>query len=302
MSSAISFLRSLGLRIEFWLGYLCSCLGSRRRLVSPSESVAVGSWVNSERSLVNGEPQTLVVDRWTGVRHCSRPLLAHVWVEFGPMRLAIKVPVAMSAVVLVLSACGDGLELSQEETAEAILTAEEFPLEGYTRGEVDESLPEGDGQENGEDSLAALLEGQDVPQACREALEATDLNSGTITAQSKATFTRGDASAPLPTEVELMVATVDGDSPLEALAAVNDECEEISVEEDGLAMTMSFSELEDLEGTKVSVAVDELTIDMLMGGTSQDRMVVAAVATGIDEGELTEVVDAQVDKLPEVSG
>ncbi len=218
------------------------------------------------------------------------------------MRRAMKVPVAMSAVVLVLSSCGSGVELSQEETAEALLTAEEFPLEGFTRGEVDESLPEGGEEETDEDSLAALLEGQDVPEECQEALEATDLNSGTITAQSKATFTQGDESAPLPTEVELVVATVDGDSPLDALAAVNDECEEIRVEEDGLAMTMSFSELEGLEGTKVSVAVDEVTIDMLMGGASQDRMVVAAVATGVDEGELKEVVDTQVDKLPEVGG
>ncbi|MGB5935686.1 MAG: hypothetical protein WBG76_07450 [Ornithinimicrobium sp.] len=218
------------------------------------------------------------------------------------MRAAMKMSVALSAAVLGLSACGSGLELSQEEAAEAMLTAEEFPLEGFTRGEVDESWPEGGEEETDEDSLAALLEGQDVPEACQEALEATDLNSGTITAQSKATFTQGDESAPLPTEVELVVATVDGDSPLDALAAVNDECDEITVEEDGLAMTMSFSDLEDLEGTKVSVAVDELTIDMLMGGTSQDSMVVAAVATGVDEGELKDIVDTQVDKMSDVSG
>ncbi|MGB6005374.1 MAG: hypothetical protein WBG36_12275, partial [Ornithinimicrobium sp.] len=117
------------------------------------------------------------------------------------MRAAMKMSVALSAAVLGLSACGSGLELSQEEAAEAMLTAEEFPLEGFTRGEVDETLPEGGEEETDEDSLAALLEGQDVPEACQEALEATDLNSGSIIAQSKATFTQGDESAPLPTEV-----------------------------------------------------------------------------------------------------
>ncbi|CAN5430902.1 hypothetical protein BH23ACT6_BH23ACT6_17690 [soil metagenome] len=218
------------------------------------------------------------------------------------MRAAMKMAVVLGAGVLGLSACGGGLELSQDQTAEAVLSAEEFPLDGFTRGDIDESLPEEGDEEADEDSLAALLEGQDVSAACQEALEATDLSGGTITAQSKATFTQGDDSAPLPTEVELVVATVDGDSPLAALASVNDECDEITVEEEGLSMTMSFENLEDLEGTKVSVSVDELTIDMLMGGTSQDSMVVAAVATGVDESELTQVVDAQMEKLSTVEG
>lgn len=218
------------------------------------------------------------------------------------MRAAMKMAVVLGAGVLGLSACGGGLELSQDQTAEAVLSAEEFPLDGFTRGDIDESLPEEGDEEADEDSLAALLEGQDVSAPCQEALEATDLSGGTITAQSKATFTQGDDSAPLPTEVELVVATVDGDSPLAALASVNDECDEITVEEEGLSMTMSFENLEDLEGTKVSVSVDELTIDMLMGGTSQDSMVVAAVATGVDESELTQVVDAQMEKLSTVEG
>ncbi|MGB5952939.1 MAG: hypothetical protein WBG57_10580 [Ornithinimicrobium sp.] len=218
------------------------------------------------------------------------------------MRAAMKMAVTLGAGVLTLSACGSGgLELSQEQTAQAVLTAEEFPLDGFTRGEVDESLPSEDEDAAAEDSLASLLEGQEVPDACQEALEATDLSSGAITAQSKATFTQGDDSAPLPTEVELVVATVDGESPLAGLAAVNDECEEINVEQEGLSMTMTFEDLADLEGTKVSVAIDEISIDMLMGGTSEDSMVVAAVATGVEEAELKEIVDAQVTKMSEVS-
>lgn len=219
------------------------------------------------------------------------------------MRAAMTMAMTLSVGVLGLSACGGGgLELSQEETAEAVLTAEQFPLDGFTRGEVDESLPDQDQAEDSEDSLAALLQGQEVPEACQDALEATDLSSGEITAQSKATFTQGDDSAPLPTEVELVVATVDGESPLDALAAVNEECDELTVQEEGLSMTMTFEDLADLEGTKVSVSVDEVSIDMLMGGTSEDSMVVAAVATGVEESELKQIVDAQVEKLSEIAG
>ena len=203
--------------------------------------------------------------------------------------------------LLGLGACGGATELSQEETAEVLLSAEEFPLDGYTRGEVEENGPSEEGDAAGDDSLAALLEGQDVPEACMEALEATDLGGDNFSAQSMVTFTQGDQSSPLPTTVELVVATVDGDSPLEPLAAVNDECEEVTVEESGLSMTMTFEELDDLEGTKMTVALGDVEVDMLMGGTMQDQVVVAGFGTGVDQEQLTDVIEAQVDNVEDAS-
>lgn len=201
--------------------------------------------------------------------------------------------------LLGLGACGADTELSQQQTADVLLGAEEFPLDGFTRGEVEENGPsQGDAADD--DSLAALLEGQDVPQACMDALEATDLQGDNVTAQSTVTFSQGDQSSPLPTTVELAVATVDGDSPLEPLAAVNDECDKVTVEEEGMAMTMTFQELDELEGTKMTVALGELEVDLLMGGTMQGQLVVAGFGTGIEEKQLTAVVDAQVDKLDTV--
>lgn len=205
----------------------------------------------------------------------------------------------VSTAVLGLAACGGGLELDQAETAEVLLTSEEFPLDGFTRGEVEEAAPEDASTTSApsEDSLAALLQDQDVPEVCLEALEATDLSNDDFTAQSSVLFSQGDSSTPLPTTVNVVVATVEGESPLEPLSSVNDECGEITVDEAEGSMVMSFDDLDSLDGTKLSVAMGELTVDMIMGGTMQDQMIVAGFSTGLDEDQLASVIDAQVAKL-----
>ncbi len=210
----------------------------------------------------------------------------------------------MGTAMLGLTACGGGLALDQEQTAQVLLTSEEFPLDGFTRGDVEEVSP-GDADVTSapsDDSLAALLEGQDVPEVCLEALEATDLSNDDFTAQSSVLFTQGDASAPLPNTVNVVVATVEGESPLEPLSSVNDECGEITVDEAEGSMVMSFEDLESLDGTKLSVAMGELTVDMIMGGTMEDQMIVAGFATGLDEDQLTSVIDAQMAKLTDAEG
>ncbi|MGB3259185.1 MAG: hypothetical protein WBA72_14500 [Ornithinimicrobium sp.] len=204
--------------------------------------------------------------------------------------------------VLGLTACSGGVELDQAETAEVLLSSEEFPLDGFTRGEVEESAPDNADPTSApsEDSLAALLQDQDVPEVCLEALEATDLSNDDFTAQSSVLFSQGDASTPLPTTVNVVVATVEGESPLEPLSSVNEECDEITLDEAEGSMVMSFEDLDSLDGTKLSVAMGELTVDMIMGGTMEDQMIVAGFSTGLSEDQLVSVIDAQVEKLSDV--
>ncbi|MGC1206768.1 MAG: hypothetical protein WA880_02300 [Ornithinimicrobium sp.] len=207
---------------------------------------------------------------------------------------------ALIATAMVgLSACGGGLELDQAQTAEVLLTSEEFPLDGFTRGEVEEVAADSAEATDApsDDSLAALLEGQDVPESCLEALEATDLSNDDFIAQSSVMFTQGDASSPLPTTLNLVVATVEGESPLTPLSSVNDECDEVTLDEAEGSMVMTFEDLESLDGTKLSVSMGEFTVDMIMGGTMEDQMIVAGFATGLDEDQLAEVIEAQVAKL-----
>ncbi len=138
-----------------------------------------------------------------------------------------------------------------------------------------------------------------MPESCLKALEATDLSNDDFTAQSSVMFTQGDASSPLPTTLNLVVATVEGESPLRPLSSVNDECDEVTLDEEEGSMVMSFGDLESLDGTKLSVSMGEFTVDMIMGGTMEDQMIVAGFATGLDEDQLSQVIKAQVAKLQE---
>lgn len=197
--------------------------------------------------------------------------------------------------MLGLSACGGSVELDQAQTAQVLLTAEEFPLDGFTRGEVEQSSPDEDADDEG--SLADLVEGQDVPEMCLTALEATNFNDDTFAAQSDVEFTGGDESAMFPVAVDIIVATMDGDSPLTALADVSTECDALTVDEGGANMTMTFSELTELEGTKMSITVAEVDLEAIVGGESSDKMLVAAFSTGVPEADVVKVVEAQMKKV-----
>lgn len=197
--------------------------------------------------------------------------------------------------MLGLSACGGSVELDQAQTAQVLLTAEEFPLDGFTRGEVEQSSPDEDADDEG--SLADLVEGQDVPEKCLTALEATNFSEDSFAAQSDVEFTGGDESAMFPVAVDIIVATMDGDSPLTALADVSTECDALTVDEGGANMTMTFSELTDLEGTKMSITVAEVDLEAIVGGESSDKMLVAAFSTGVPEADVVKVVEAQMKKV-----
>ena len=222
-------------------------------------------------------------------------------------RSSAFLPLAVAG-LLVLTGCGGGSgsgedELSQAQTAEVLLTEEEFPLEGFTRGTVTQQ--EADAAEQtaaAEDTLASLIEGQDVPEACRTALEGASFGEGEMAAESSVTFSGDDTSALLPQQIELVVATTDGTSPLEPLAAVNEECGELELQESGVSMTLSFSELEELEGTRMTIAAADQEFEMTMGGRTDGSTVVAVLATGVPEADVASVVDAQLTKIEETEG
>ncbi len=203
------------------------------------------------------------------------------------------------ATASLVTACGGASELSQQQTADVLLTQEDFPVDGFTRGEVTERDPTTDDAQttaSTEDSLAALVEGQDVPGACREALEETGLSDADVAAQSSVTFS-GDSSGLLPTEVELVVATIDGDSPLDPLAAVNQECEQLTFEESGITTTLDFSELDNLDGTTMVITFAEQELQMTVGGRTEGSTVVAVSATGVQQADVERIVQAQFDKI-----
>jgi hypothetical protein len=215
------------------------------------------------------------------------------------MRRTVTALAATATSVLALSACGgdEGAELTQEQTAEVLLTEEEFPLEGFTRGPVAQQEEGSEATAAPDESLAALIEGQEVPEGCREALESTSFGDDDLAAESSVSFSGDDTTSMLPQNVELVVATTDGSSPLVPLAEVNDECGEIEIEESGVAMTLTFAELESLEGTRLTIGAADQEFEMTMGGRTLGSTVVAVLATGVSEEDVVRVVEAQVEKV-----
>lgn len=215
-----------------------------------------------------------------------------------PVRRPVVPLLLLSLCLIGLSACSDR-ELTQAQTADVLLTEGEFPIEGFTRGEVNEREPTEDAAEttaSPDDSLAALIEGQDVPDACREALEATGLSDEGVVAQSSVTFS-GESSDLLPREAELVVVTTDGSSPLDALATVNQECEELRLEESGVTTTLEFTELNNLDGTNIAIAFGDQELSLTVGGRTEGSTVVAVSSTGVEEGDVEQIVQAQFDKI-----
>lgn len=206
---------------------------------------------------------------------------------------------------LTLSACGGGAEpLTQEQTAEVLLTEEEFGIDGWTRGSVEEVEPD-DGADATEDAgggeFEELVEMADgVSQECVDALSSVEGNSfGDVVAGSKVTFT-GSSEGMLPEEAELVVVSIEGDSPMAAFEAINSECSDLEVEQDGMTMKLGFNALDGLDGTKISMDVMGMKIEAIMGGVQDGDNVVAVMAIGLEEAQVKEIVEKQQEKVADL--
>ena len=62
-------------------------------------------------------------------------------------------------------------------------------------------------------------------------------------------------------------------------------------------MTMSFDSLDELEGTEISVESAGFEFGFIIGGESNDDVVVLAFGVGVDEADVAEVVDVQLEKV-----
>lgn len=209
-------------------------------------------------------------------------------------------PALTALAALGLSACGGGGDpLTQEQTTQALLTQEEFPLEGFTRGEVDE------GVEDAEGAAGDLLE--DFPGAdqlsaeCVEALGSLETLDADFGAQSTVEFVGEDTEGSLlgPSTVQLIVASMEeGDNPLELIESLNSACDDITIEEDGISMTMGFSEVEgDAQGTTITVEFLGQSLEVTVAGREDAGTYVVVTATGLDDGEIIRVLDAQEEKV-----
>lgn len=208
---------------------------------------------------------------------------------------------------LTLSACGGGAEaLTQEQTADVLLTEEEFGVDGWTRGEV-EVVESDDGADATEDPGATddfeqlVQEADGVTQECIDALDSIEGDSfGETTAGSKVTFSGASADSMLPEEADLVVVVVEGGSPLAAFEAINEECNDMEIEQDGITMKMGFEALDGLDGSKISMDVMGMQVEMIMGGVQEGDNIVALMASGLEEDQVKEIVERQMEKVADL--
>ena len=137
--------------------------------------------------------------------------------------------------VSTLAACGGGPDALDEAGAkEALLTQDEFPLDGYTRGTVTTGV-----QAAGEYDPASA---PDTSEECRAALEEFSSIDHTefLSSSASARFDAGEDSS-----LELQVAGVTQEP--EKLVDVTHElgtCGEVTRSEGGLEMTTTFEAFE----------------------------------------------------------
>lgn len=192
--------------------------------------------------------------------------------------------------VSALAACGGGPDALDEQAAEeALLTEDEFPLEGYTRGSVTTGV-----QEAGEYDPASA---PDTSDECREALEAFgSLNHEEyLSSSASARFDKGqDAS------IELQVAGATKE-PEKVIDVTHDlgRCGEVTTSEGGLELTITFEGFEkgDVRGVMMRQAVQGTEQEVWMGGRAAGNNLVYAFGSGVSQDDLAEAVDEQVAKI-----
>lgn len=189
--------------------------------------------------------------------------------------------------VSTLAACGGGPDALDEAGAkEALLTQDEFPLDGYTRGTVNTGV-----QAAGEYDPASA---PDTSEECRAALEEFSSIDHTefLSSSASVRFDAGDDSS-----LELQVAGVTQEP--EKLVDVTHElgtCGEVTRSEGGLEMTTTFEAFEngDVRGVMMRQDVQGNVVEAWMGGRTAGDNLVYAFGTGVTQDELADVVDEQV--------
>ncbi|WP_462418695.1 hypothetical protein [Kytococcus sp. Marseille-QA3725] len=189
-----------------------------------------------------------------------------------------------------LSACGGGPEALDDDGAkEALLTDDEFPLDGYERGEVTTGV-----QEQAEFDPSTL---PDVDEDCRKALEefGSAKHEELLSSSASARYEKDQDKS-----IDLQVSGAEKDpEKLIDLTADLDACGEVTSDAGGMEVTTSFEgfESDDVRGVRVTTGADGQEQKTWMGGRTAGDNVVYAVGSGVSEDDLAEAVTEQVEKI-----
>lgn len=229
------------------------------------------------------------------------------------MRRTISTAASLACVVGLVAACGGGSSepLTQDQVTKALLTDEEFPLDGLTRGQEETGKPTKDSDsDSSTGDMDDMLEGSDASDECKEAFKAVDEIDGSDEVEAAASVEYSAENADNPTaakSVQTMVQVWDGaDDALNRMEELPDKCGTLNIKDDasGMEMTWSFSELDlpdadDARGVKMKMAVMGQEVDMTMASLLDGDNLTMVLSTGVSDEDTSKVLNKQFDKMQE---
>ncbi|WP_462418448.1 hypothetical protein [Kytococcus sp. Marseille-QA3725] len=190
-----------------------------------------------------------------------------------------------------LSACGGGPEaLSEEDAKAALLTEENFPLDGYKASKSEDSSDEESGDSDEQTFEDFIFMFEDVSDECKDAGKAMDdLGPSNEDDNSTATFKKGDKVA----EVSLSPGAEEFGKRIDAVEKLADDCGELSGGPYGMKMAFEKLENEDARGIKMKIGAMGETQTMTLAAAEVGENTVAVNGEQVSEEDVLKVLDAQ---------
>lgn len=204
-------------------------------------------------------------------------------------RLAL-LALASTVAVTSLTACGGKEALTAEDAEAALLTEENFPLEGYTatQNATDESSDSED-DSSFEDFIFMF---DDVPDGCKEAgkaLDEAELFKKEGPESPKATFKNGEKAA----EVTIGGKTDNYDKSMDAVEKFADECGELKGGQYGMKMQVDKLDEKDARGVEMRIGAMGESQTLVMAVTKVGDNLVGVSGEGMAKDDTLKVLEAQ---------
>ena len=210
------------------------------------------------------------------------------------MRTTRTLALLTSGLVAVgtLTACGGPDPLSNDEAKEVLLTEDNFPLDGYKRGTVEDGEAKDEAMDVSEMENGLKQLGE-ISEECQKALDDLDglKASDHIDQGASVDFTKGQSN------VSVIAAGVkdDGKKLQDAFATLGAHCDDIEKSEGGLSVKIGFDEVDqdDFKGTQITVDTMGQKKETTMGGRLVGENFVGVFGSDVSKDDVLKVADAQ---------
>ncbi|SNC65453.1 hypothetical protein SAMN05445756_1332 [Kytococcus aerolatus] len=194
-----------------------------------------------------------------------------------------------------LTACGGADPLTEEDAKEALLSEEDFPLDGFKRGTVEGGVADDETMDTSELKSALQMFGE-VDGDCEKALdEMAEFKASDILQEgASAEYTKDDTAANL-----VIGSAEDGDKLVDMMTKLGKSCDSMETSEGGMTLKLDFEEIDenDFRGTLMSMDAMGQKFDVTMGAREVGDNVVAVVGNGVSKEDVTKVAEEQAKKI-----